>query len=454
MNDELVGLLSELVGIETVNDPINNVRPTLNAVLKIKELIDNFLNTSSQILESNGFYSIYNIIGSGRPIVLVLAHFDTVPVNLNSWKFNPFKLNVVGRRAYGRGSLDDKGNIVAALLALKNLINKHFDGTLIYAFTGDEEIGGRNGALKIKEYLEKRNLMPNYLINCDGNGLKPIIRRRNAFKMKISTAIEQRKAKGRVFKRRFKVKVNGKLTRHSAYFTPGVDVHPLLTLSEYLRYNENLCIKSISGSWVKTNVIPEYIEVEFIKLSRGGKEYIIDLSLTKLIKALIMISRINIESEYYSEYGVSINPNMYYVKGNKNIIEVDIRVLRKDIPLKFIEQVKYFLEKCGLRDCEVVVSGGSGYLYTSENSKIAQLALKINKELSLSQELCELAGASDSRFFSPLGVQCIDYGPIGGNIHGPNEFVYLNSIEKAAKFYERLLKELFYRQSFGISPLT
>jgi succinyl-diaminopimelate desuccinylase len=54
----------------------------------------------------------------------------------------------------------------------------------------------------------------------------------------------------------------------------------------------------------------------------------------------------------------------------------------------------------------------------------------------------EREGASDSRYFSPRGVACIDFGPLGGNIHGPNEYVVIPSLLRAAEFYGRLAQRL------------
>jgi succinyl-diaminopimelate desuccinylase len=43
--------------------------------------------------------------------------------------------------------------------------------------------------------------------------------------------------------------------------------------------------------------------------------------------------------------------------------------------------------------------------------------------------------------FSPLGIEAIDFGPIGENAHGPNENVNIKSLEQTSKFYEDLTKE-------------
>jgi succinyl-diaminopimelate desuccinylase len=90
----------------------------------------------------------------------------------------------------------------------------------------------------------------------------------------------------------------------------------------------------------------------------------------------------------------------------------------------------------------IKVSGGGGYLNTPRTSKIVSRAVRTLKRLGLKGSVVERAGASDSRYFSPEGVEAIDFGPIGGNIHGPDEYVEIWSLERARAFYIGVLEEL------------
>jgi len=437
----ILNLLSNLISIITVNDPFRNIRPSRNAVDRIKALIDEALDLDSKLFENNGYYTIYNVVGSGKPIVLFLAHYDTVPVNISEWIYDPFKLTVKGSKAYDRGAADDKGNIVAIVYALREVLKEKFCGTIIYAFTGDEEIGGRNGTLAFRHLLEKKGLLPDFVVNGDGSGLIPIVRRRNTFIITISVPEEKIIVKGRRVGGMFKVRICAKETRHSAYFMPGVDSHPLLALSEYLRYKRNLFLINLSGSWVKSNVIPSRVTFNAVKKG-SGNEYEVDVSLTKLIRSLIIISRMNVKTELDSDYGVTINPNIYVYKDGVHTIKIDVRAMSKKLPNTVHERIKSIFSNIGLTKVDIKIKDGSGYLYTEEDSYLVRQALDVQKMLSLEEAVCELAGASDSRFFSPLGIQCIDYGPTGGNVHGPNEYVNIKSLVKAKNFYAKLAQKI------------
>lgn len=55
--------------------------------------------------------------GSKRPLLL-MAHQDTVNVDPDKWVFPPFSAERDGGYIYGRGTVDDKDNVVAALMTL------------------------------------------------------------------------------------------------------------------------------------------------------------------------------------------------------------------------------------------------------------------------------------------------------------------------------------------------
>lgn len=70
------------------------------------------------------------------------AHYDVVPVVGQVWKHDPFTLRVVDDRAFGRGTNDDKGNIVASYLAAA-AAKAEVNIELIYGC--DEEVGSVHG---------------------------------------------------------------------------------------------------------------------------------------------------------------------------------------------------------------------------------------------------------------------------------------------------------------------
>src|SRR5699024_1835778 len=103
--------------------------------------------------DPDGYYG-YAEVGSGDKIVGVICHLDTVPAgDLGKWKHNPFKGTVINDAVYGRGSQDDKGPGIAALYAVKALMDQgyHFNQRIRFIYGTDEEILWRG----IAEYNKK-----------------------------------------------------------------------------------------------------------------------------------------------------------------------------------------------------------------------------------------------------------------------------------------------------------
>ncbi|WP_048053352.1 M20/M25/M40 family metallo-hydrolase [Pyrococcus horikoshii] len=435
---DVLELLSELVSFNTVNDPNKGIKPSKECPRFIKDQLDSW-DIESEIIERSGYYAVYGEIGDGTPRLLFMAHFDVVPVNLEEWETDPFELTIKENKAYGRGSADDKGNVAAVMLALKELSKEEkLNGRVIFAFTGDEEIGGAM-AMHIAEKLSKEGKVPKYMINADGIGMKPIIRRRKGFGVEIKVYPRKVKVKGRVREIEFEPKTPVVETRHAAYFLPGVDTHPMVALSHFLR-NSNAVAISLDGAFIKGNVIPGKVKLKYVEPGEG-EEVEGDLSLTALLKAIVPIVRAPIKAEKYSDYGVSITPNVYSFDGS-HVLKVDVRAMSysKDDIEKTLREVLNF----NLPEAELIIKENekAGYLFTSPDDELVRVTLRILKELGEDVEPIEGPGASDSRYFTPLGVKAIDIGPRGGNIHGPNEYVEVDSLRKMPEIYRRIALSL------------
>lgn len=121
--------------------------------------------------------------------ILFLSHYDVVPVvgydadNLSQsqgdtifdltqkvatpfetdqtkWQYPPFSGAVANGRVYGRGTLDMKCMLFSLFEAADSLIGENFqpEQDIWFAFGHDEEVSGRQGALKIAEYFKNKGL--------------------------------------------------------------------------------------------------------------------------------------------------------------------------------------------------------------------------------------------------------------------------------------------------------
>jgi acetylornithine deacetylase len=86
--------------------------------------------------------------GGGRSLLLS-GHIDTVPRGFQPWNHDAFGAEVEGNRLFGRGANDMKGGVGTNLFVLEALreMNVLLAGDLIFESVVDEEFGGSNGTL-------------------------------------------------------------------------------------------------------------------------------------------------------------------------------------------------------------------------------------------------------------------------------------------------------------------
>jgi carboxypeptidase PM20D1 len=118
-----------------------------------------------------------------RPILLI-AHQDVVPVDpatLSEWEYPPFEGQIADGYVWGRGTLDDKNQLIAMLEAVEALLGVGYvpQRTIHLGFGHDEEIGGRRGAAQIAAWLGERDVQIEALLDEGGTlleGLLPGVR--------------------------------------------------------------------------------------------------------------------------------------------------------------------------------------------------------------------------------------------------------------------------------------
>lgn len=92
--------------------------------------------------------------------VLLTAHMDVVPVEpstLDSWVHPPYSGFYDGTWLWGRGSCDDKPDVISLLTTVTSLLEQGFTPrrSFVLAFGIDEESAGYAGAGHIAKYLEE-----------------------------------------------------------------------------------------------------------------------------------------------------------------------------------------------------------------------------------------------------------------------------------------------------------
>ncbi|WP_108651669.1 Sapep family Mn(2+)-dependent dipeptidase [Dongshaea marina] len=117
--------LAEWVSIASVNQKGSAPAP-------FGEPIDRCLERALSFCEQLGFrtykdpsgYYGYAEIGEGEQMLGILGHLDVVPAGARAlWSSDPFTATIRDGAVYGRGTQDDKGPLLAAIFAVKALLD-------------------------------------------------------------------------------------------------------------------------------------------------------------------------------------------------------------------------------------------------------------------------------------------------------------------------------------------
>src|SRR5580704_4639155 len=139
INDEAMRHFQALVRIDSTDPPGNET--------KVAEYV-------KKVLDAEGIPTILvakdparaNLIarlkgnGSKKPL-LIMGHSDTVRVDLSKWTFPPFSATRQGGYVYGRGTLDDKSDLLAdmmTMLILKRTKAKTERDVILVSEAGEE----------------------------------------------------------------------------------------------------------------------------------------------------------------------------------------------------------------------------------------------------------------------------------------------------------------------------
>ena len=153
--DELVRLTADLVRINSVWDP--EAGTSEQAVAE----------TVARWADKEGFQVSLEQVGPARPNVILRwqfgpgsrtlmfeGHTDVVtPGDHSDWNYDPFGAQIVGRRMYGRGTNDTKGNLAAMLIAMKAL--KHSGVALSGAAVGGVLCDEEDQMLGVRHFIDK-----------------------------------------------------------------------------------------------------------------------------------------------------------------------------------------------------------------------------------------------------------------------------------------------------------
>jgi carboxypeptidase PM20D1 len=170
--DECIDHLSKAVRFQTISYSGDSPVDSSSFRNYISFIAESYPLTNSRLKKEvfNKFSLLYTWQGKNPSLkpVIFLAHSDVVPPGDSlSWEKKPFSGENDGNFIWGRGTLDDKSEMISILEAVEKLLSEGYEPerTVYLSFGHDEEIGGTRGAAIIAQTLRDRGVEAEFVLD-------------------------------------------------------------------------------------------------------------------------------------------------------------------------------------------------------------------------------------------------------------------------------------------------
>ena len=125
LKDNIINSTCDIINIPSIFNPNDGSKTpfgkdTVKALEYILSLGKSFGFKTKNIDNKCGYIEF----GNGKKMLGIIGHLDVVPAD-NTWTFDPFSAIIKNNRIYGRGTIDDKGAVIACLYAMKAVYDNY-----------------------------------------------------------------------------------------------------------------------------------------------------------------------------------------------------------------------------------------------------------------------------------------------------------------------------------------
>lgn len=370
---------------------------------------------------------------SENPTVL-MAHYDVVPVT-EGWDHDPFLGEVVDGFLYGRGAIDTKCTMACALSALEAALKDNYvpNNDLYLCFGANEEIYG-DSQVKIVEQMKKDGIKP-ALVFDEGGGIMS-----NAFPgVNKDVAFLGMVEKGMV-----NVKLS--LDSNGGHSSTPKKNGPVIKLSKALVKLEKHPMKP---QYTKT--INEMLRVMGKNATFALKLVFANMWLFKgLVKKLLVKLGADTRALVSSTFAFTMMNGGNQTNIIPNHVEANINV--RIAPFDTADDVVNHIKKVLKDDSFVITTSNINKMYSE--CDFNQKGYDIIKDTTIETYPGTVVapfimlGGTDARHYNEISSCVIRYSPIKvtnedrKGIHGLNEKIKVETLQKGLEFYQRLLKKI------------
>ena len=369
---------------------------------------------------------VARLTGSGKKKpILIMAHTDVVSVDSTKWTYPPFSATRAGGYVYGRGSVDDKDNVVAALMVMLQLkrLKVPLDRDVIFLAESGEESNVTVGI----DYMVKEHWPEIEAEFCFAEGGGVV--RKDGKVTYAGIATTEKVPRG------LKLVAHGTAGHGSVPLQDNAVVHLAQAVAKIAAWQTPMRLNETTRSFFTrlAAISPAAEAARYMALVNGtGAEAAQEYFAAK-------------EPRVYSTLRTSISPNI--IKGGYlvNIIpseaeaSLDIRALPDEDMTNLMAEMKRVINNSQV---EVVA--------TNRNLRPASRPSRLDTEAFLATENAlkkiynavslptMLTGATDMAFLRAKGVECYGIGPMTDTEDGPKGF-------GAHSDQERILEESIHK---------
>jgi len=371
----------------------------------------------------------------GKPILLT-AHYDVVPVeksSINSWNVDPFSGEIKQGYIYGRGALDDKNQVISIMEALEDSIENGFlpKRDIYIAFGFDEEVGGEKGAKTMASIFKEKNLQFEFVLDEGGAVIEGVIE-----EITIPVGFIGVAEKGSSNVRIITSGDGG----HSSMPTKNSAIAKLSTIINNVEKNP-MPAKLTSPVERMFQLMSPYMGKAGVLLNHS--KLVFPLLKRKLSKSKTMNAMIRTTISFTMTGGgetENVLPKTAWVNAN-------IRIIPGDTLDEVMEHIKKFNKGIAFEMKVMNREEGSDVSpYDSESYLMIEKKIKqVFDGVDVMPYL--MAGSTDSRKYSGLCDKIYRFSAVKMNqddldsIHGANERISIENLQKMILFYKILLEE-------------
>lgn len=325
--------------------------------------------------------NLWAMRGGAGPLLCLAGHTDVVPPgDENLWESPPFEPSERGGMLYGRGAADMKGALAAMVTATERFVAAHpkHGGTLAFLLTSDEEGPAVNGTARVMQWLDKDA------------------------KIKIDHCLIGEPSSASSLGDCIRNGRRGSMDGFLKVRAPGGHIAYAAAADNPLHLALPFLARLVAEVWDAGDEVFPPTSMHISNLDVG-------LGVGNMLAGAM-------DLRFNFRFGISTAQGLQ-------------------------QRVQAMLDDAQL-DCDLVWRI-NGEPYRSAPGALLDAAVQtLTGHNGTPPRVDTGGGTSDGRFIAPGGAEVIELGPVGANIHSPNEHLDLADLDALSRIYERILERM------------